>query len=213
MANRRHFGLATTWLPHLLGNSFTLLLPEIYAAANQVAGLSDRWSVEPQPTLAALRRTLDQLVRDNPDYVHYVAPVALAYIVSQPHFNIYRGRWGELNLWGFGLDSIPHSTTAYALTVLVYDGLDRLVANSDAGMRFKTPLQWLASHKIVTSGAVVLGATLIYETSEYLIHRAELKAANYDKSRINMLWSLKDALFDALSNGLGWAGAVLCRRL
>jgi hypothetical protein len=208
-ANHRRFGMATTWVPHLLGNSIALLLPEIYQVVDQLFDLGNR--LEPHPDLSALLASFEQLVRDNPNYVDYVAPAALAYVVSHPRFNIYRGEWGDLNLLGFGLDSIPHSMTAYALSKLVYDTIETVEANLQADMLVWPPVKWMANHKDLVSGAVIALLTLGYETSEYLIYKAELRARDHDISQINMMWSLRDTIFDVLSNCIGWAVAAWLR--
>ena len=44
-ANRRHYGLLTTWLPHTVGNTVALSLPEVTAALDIAArrlGIDDR---------------------------------------------------------------------------------------------------------------------------------------------------------------------------
>lgn len=207
-ANRRHFGLTTTWLPHLLGNTAALLLPEIYQLVFKKLGFDHFFGVAKNPTVSALQQSFEQLAPDNPDYLDYVAPVALAYIVSHPRFNIYRGKWGELNVLGFGLDSIPHCTTAYALSNLVYDTVETVAANAALDMPLQRPTKSLAAHKHLVTAGILASLTLIYETSEYLIHKSELRARNNDISRINMMWSVKDTVFDVLSNGIGWALAA-----
>lgn len=147
-------------------------------------------------------------MQDNPNYVDYVAPAALAYIVSHPHFNIYRGRWGEMELLGFGLDSIPHSTTAYALSTVGYDTIETVDRHAPADAAIHSYVRWMANHKTLVVGAVMAGLTIAYETSEYVIHKSELKARNNDINQINMMWSVKDTVFDVLSNILGWLAAV-----
>lgn len=209
-ANARHFGLPTTWAPHLVGNSVALLLPEIYGFIDEWLG--EQLRADQASSWAALQLGLEQLVRDNPDYIDYVAPAALAYIVSHPRFNIYRGEWGELNLMGFGLDSIPHSLTAYTFANLVHDTIDRVAANSRPEMAIWPWITWLNQHKILVSGAVLALLTAGYELSEYLIHKAELKARDNDLSQINMMWSIKDTVFDVISNGLGWALSAWLQR-
>ena len=211
-ANRRHFGMVTTWLPHLVGNSIALFLPELYRLLDNSLSLADRLPAEKYPTLAALRLSMDDVVRDNPDYVDYVAPAALAYIVSHPHFNIYRGSWGEKNILGFGFDSIPHSTTAYALSNLAFDGLAALDRHTRPDAIIQPVVQVTAKRKVLTVGAILAGLTLFYEMSEFLIHQAELKARNNDASQINMMWSVKDTVFDVFSNIIGWAVAAARQR-
>ncbi len=210
-ANRRHFGLATTWVLHLVGNTIALLLPEIYQVADRLFGLDDRLRADQHPTWSALRAACEQLVLDNPDYVEYVAPAALAYVVSHPRFNIYRGDWAELSIAGFGLDSIPHSTTAYALSKLIYDTIDVLERNVAPEMPIWPLVRWAAANRTLVTGIIMAALTLAFETGEYLIHRSELKARDYDVSQINMMWGLRDSVFDVLSNSVGWALATLRR--
>jgi hypothetical protein len=210
-ANRRHFGLATTWVPHLLGNSVALLLPELCRIADHLFQLDVRLDADQHPTAAALYACVKQLVLENMDYVDYVAPAALAYIVSHPRFNIYRGDWGELKLAGFGLDSIPHSTTAYAISELIYDSIEALERNTTAEIPLRPYVAWAAAHKTLVAGTIMAVLTLAYELGEYLIRQSELKARNYDESQINMMWSFRNTVYDVLSNGVGWAMATLRR--
>lgn len=211
-ANRRCFGLVTTWLPHLLGNTVALLLPEIYRLVERSFGLERGLNRRDHPDAALLRVTVERLVRDNPDYVAYVAPAALAYIVSQPRFNIYRGRLGRLNLLGFGLDSIPHAATAYALSNFAYDTLDELERNAAGSPALAPYIKRLASRKTVVVAGFIAALTLAYEAGEYYIHKSELKARDNDRSRINMMWGVGDTVFDGLSNMIGWALATWRRR-
>jgi hypothetical protein len=202
VANRRHFGLVTAWLPHLLGNSISLLLPELYTLVRRLF-----LPARPAPcsSWGALQRSFEQLVPENPDYVDYVAPVALAYIVSHPQFNIYRGEWGEWSLLGFGLDSLPHGATAYTLSNMVYDTVETVAVQTQPEMAIQPPTRWLARHKHLVSGGVLAFLTLVYETGEYIIHRSELKARDNDASQINLVWGIQDTFFDVLSNAIGWA--------
>lgn len=211
-ANRRHFSLATTWVPHLLFNSATLLFPEIYRGVDSLFHLSERLSTDQRSTWSALHATFGQLVLDNPDYIDYIAPATLAYIVSQPRFNIYRGGWAELDLFGFGLDSIPHSSTSYAFSNLIYDIIETLEGNTSANMSIRPYVKWAVTHKVLATGATIAGLTLAYEIGEYLIHKSELKARDHDVSRINMMWSLRDSVFDGVSNAIGWTLATLRRQ-
>jgi hypothetical protein len=208
-ANQRHFGLPTTWVIHLTGNSLALGLPEIYGALSQAARLDQR-AEEVGETALALHRAIAGLVRDNPAYVGYVAPLVIGYLVSHPRFNIYRGSWGELRLAGvIGLDSIPHATTAGALTVLIDDAIATLDRQLPVASALRPPVRWAAARRRwVSAGALAL-LTAIYETSEWLIHNAELRATGGDASRINMEWSLPDALADVGANFAGWLAVVL----
>jgi hypothetical protein len=200
--------MATTWLPHLLGNSLALLLPELYRLAERVFPSGQGPVAGQRSSSAALRETAAALVRDNPDYLDYVAPATLAYLVSHPDFNIYRGEWGKLELFGFGLDSIPHGATAYALSNLVYDTVERLEMQAQPGMAIWPPVRWMAGRKHLVAGVTIAGLTLIYETAEYLVYKSELRKKNNDASQINMVWGVKDTIFDVLSNGIGWAAAA-----
>lgn len=210
-ANRRHFGLATTWVPHLVGNSVALFLPELLGLFDRMFRLADRLPPERYPTAAALRRTAQDVVVDNPDYVGYVAPAALAYVVSHPQFNIYRGSWGEKSFLGFGYDSIPHSTTAFALSNLAYDTIAAAARHTPPRALIYPPVKAVAARRTLVVAAFLAGLTLFYEMSEYIIYRSELEARDHDISQINMMWSVKDTVFDVLSNTIGWALAVLRR--
>ena len=211
-ANHRHFRLPTTWVPHLTGNTLALLLPELYRLVDHTLHLEERWPRAEHPTWGPLLATLRELVVENPDYLDYVAPAALAYIVSHPRFNIYRGAWGELRLAGFGLDSIPHGSTAFALTNLLLDAIETLHDQTPPASVLAPWLRRLDENKILVSGLVLAGLTLLYEYGEYRIRQAELAATNYDESQVNMIWSLQDSIFDALSNALGWLTAIWRRR-
>jgi hypothetical protein len=204
-ANHRHFRLVTAWLPHLLGNTVSLLLPEWYGLARRLGlpGPSANGS-----SWGTLQRSFEQLVPENPDYVAYVAPAALGYIVSHPNFNIYRGEWGELSFLGFGLDSLPHGATAYGLSNLVYDTVETVETQAQPEAAIQPPADWLARHKHLIAGAVLAGLSFLYEAAEYLIHESELKARHNDPSQINLVWGVQDTIFDLLSNAIGWALAA-----
>ncbi|MFN8454866.1 MAG: hypothetical protein U0401_09395 [Anaerolineae bacterium] len=206
-ASRRRSSRVSAWLPHLIINSLALLLPEIYGLIRRRFQLAERLSPERQPSAAALRLTFEQVAADNPYYVAYPAPVALGYILSHPKVNIYQGKLGRLHFLGFGLDAIPHSLTALALSTLVYDTIEALESRVRPGMLIYAPLRRLAAHKTWVAASVLALLTLIYETAEYLVHRSELKA-NPDESRVTIVWGVKDTIFDLLANGLGWALAT-----
>lgn len=189
-----------------------LLLPEIYQLLDRSFGLERRLNGRDHPDAALLRLTVERLVRDNPDYVAYVAPAALAYIASQPRFNIYRGRLGRLNLLGFGLDSIPHAATAYALSNFAYDTLAELERNAEISPTLAPYVKRLASRKNLVAAGFIAALTLAYEVGEYYVHKSELKARDNDRSRINMMWGVEDTVFDGLSNMIGWALATWRRR-
>lgn len=210
-ANRRQFGLPTTWVLHLFGNSIALLLPELIRATDGLLTVEKDVDDARQDAGAwpAIYATLQELVVGNPDYVKYVAPTAAAYIVSHPRFNIYRGAWAELTWWGFGLDTIPHAATAYAFTRAVYDTLDALAPRLDEHSALHPYVTWAAAHRRLVTGSAIALLTLAYETGEFLIHRQELAARDHDVNRINMMWGLKDSIFDGISNAIGWAVAIL----
>lgn len=211
-ANQRHFRLPTTWVPHLTGNTFSLLLPELYRLVDHTLHLEERWPPQKHPTWGALLATFRQIVVENPDYLDYVAPAALAYIVSHPRFNIYRGDWGAIRVAGFGLDSIPHSSTAFALTNLMLDTIETLHSQTPSTSGLAPVLQWIEKNKFLVTGAVLAGLTIAYEYGEYRIRQVELEATHYDESRVNMIWSLQDCIFDSLSNAIGWLTAIWRRR-
>lgn len=213
-ANRRHYHLTTTWLPHLLTNSLSLLLPDLY----RLVAVRPHPPHCPRPTtqLRAERQTIQtvfaQLVHDNPAYVAYVAPLAAGYLLSHPQFNIYKGELGELRFAGFGLDAIPHSTTALALTMLSCDAALVAANNPHAAGLIAQILRWGAQHQVAFSALVLALATVIWEVGEYRIYRHEM-AQRGDMRLINMQWSVDDMLTDCASNGLGWILALAWRKL
>jgi hypothetical protein len=202
-ANRRFYGMKTTWLPHLLANSLTLLLPELSdLLAPRDQELAGGWR--------ALHTTLAAIVRDNPSYVAYVAPLAAGYLLSHPQFNIYKGALGELRLAGFGLDALPHIATAFALTALVGDSVHEAARNLSPASRLGALLGWSDQHQARLSAAVLAVATIGWELGEYLMHRSEL-AQRGDPARINMQWSVNDMVHDCAANFIGWGLATAWR--
>lgn len=199
-ANRRYYHMTTTWLPHLLTNTLSLLLPD---ALRRLFGR--------RPARNAVEAVLFRMARDNDDYVLYVAPLAAGYILSHPRFNIYKGDWAELRLMGFGLDSIPHSATAAALSALVQDSLNVVAEVDDESTVFSRALDTAARHAPLVSLGVLGALTAIWEYGEYRIHKAEL-AERGSAERINMQWSAADTRKDIVSNLLGWLLAVVMRR-
>jgi len=199
-ANRRHYHMATTWLPHLLTNTLSLLLPD---ALRRLFGRR-----RPRNAVEAV---MFRMARDNEDYVLYVAPLAAGYILSHPRFNIYKGDWAELRLMGFGLDSIPHSATAMALSALVQDSLSVVADVDDEGTLLSRALDTAARHSALVSLGVLGALTFIWEYGEYRIHKAEM-AERGSAELINMQWSAADTRKDILSNLLGWLLAALTRR-
>jgi hypothetical protein len=210
-ANRRHYRMTTTWLPHLLTNTVALLLPDLHRLlARRPAGTTGGPPTATGPAqLARLGSdTLAALVRDNPAYVAYVLPLAAGYLLSNPHFTIYKGRAAELRLGGFGLDALPHAATAFALTALVGDAL-RAASELSGGQA--GPLQAALRHEAAVTALALAAATLLWEVGEHRIHQHELGQRGSAEA-INMQWSPEDTLYDCLSNLLGWAAATLWRR-
>lgn len=211
-ANRRHYHMTTTWLPHLATNTFALLLPDVYrliapfgqcrTQAAEPAPLQNEWNT--------VQSIFTQLVEDNAGYVAYVAPLAAGYLLSHPQFNIYKGNMAELRLAGLGLDALPHSATAFALTALSCDTAAAVQHDDSARGKLATLLRWGAQHQILFSGAVLALATAIWEFGEHRIYRHEM-AQRGDMSKINMQWSMADMLSDCASNTIGWAAALIWR--
>ncbi len=210
-ANKRYFGLPTTWVIHLTLNSFSLFLPELLRLANVLLQLDARTKHE-RAFLATAHVTLRDAVVNNPNYALYVAPVALAYIVSHPRFNIYKGEFAKLRLFGFGLDAIPHSTTAFAFTNLMMDTLTLFRHNTPVNASWRELAERADEHSGNLAGAFLIGASAMYEAGEYVINQEELRETGGDESKINLVWSAQDMLFDVLSNALGWVAAVVVRK-
>ena len=197
-ANRRHYRMATTWLPHLLIDSLALLLPDLLRGPLAGAQRGPR---------AALRA----LVCENPRYALYVLPLAAGYITSSPRFNIYKGELGELRLAGFGLDAIPHTATAFALTALIGEAAEQAARHCRGDDALARLAAWGEQRPALLAGLALALATLVWEAGEYRIYRHELGRRG-SREAINMQWSLEDTLFDCLSNALGWAAAAAWRR-
>lgn len=211
-ANRKFFGLPTTWVFHITLNSFVLFLPEILSGANKVLNLDER-AKQKCDLITTVHGTLQDAVVNNPNYALYTAPVALAYTVSHPQFNIYKGELGELRLFGFGLDAIPHSLTSFAFANLMIDTLTAFRRNTPVNASWRTMAEHAEEHSGNIAGAFLVGASVLYEGGEYAIHEQEMRETGGDVSKINLVWSVRDTLFDILSNTLGWLAAVLlCRR-
>jgi hypothetical protein len=198
-ANRRHYHMQTTWLPHLLTNSLSLLLPDAMRA------------LLPRRPRNEVEQILACMARDNDDYVVYVAPLAVGYILSHPKFNIYKGDWAQIRLAGFGLDAIPHSATAMALTALVIDSARVTAEVENSPTLLSRLIDWAGNHAALTSLGVLGALTLIWEYGEYGIHQHEM-ALRGDATQINMQWSAEDTAADVASNLIGWAAGVVLRR-
>lgn len=203
-ANRKQFGLATTWVIHLTGNSIALLLPDILRLADRIVPPGD----SPDSVVDRVRAFLNETVVENPDYVGYVAPVALAYTVSHPRFNIYSGAIGAKRVLGFGADSIPHSATGFSLTSFIHRMLEAAPSYVPGTTRFGRAIRSLARNLKATSAGVIAALTVAYETAEFVINRIELADAKGDESKINMHWDVKNTVTDILSNAAGWLTAT-----
>ena len=211
-ANERHFGLPSTWVFHTVGNTITLLLPDLLRAATRAGRREGAPSDGHAGRLAPIERTLRDLVAGNPAYVLYVAPLALGYIVSHPRFNIYKGEWAELRVAGFGLDSIPHATAAWALTALIMDAIDTLAGHIPPTAPEVDLARWAEARRGTIAAATLGLLTIGYEAAEWAIHNAELRATGGDPSRINMEWSLPDTVLDVAANLGGVTLALALRR-
>lgn len=210
-ANRKYFGLPTTWVFHLTLDSFILFFPEILKGTNKLLQLDAR-AKQNRDLITTVHGTLNDAVVENPNYALYVAPVALAYTVSHPNFNIYKGDYAEIRLLGFGLDAIPHSLTAFAFTNLVIDTLAAFRKNTPPDAAWRGLAEFGDDHATAVAGTFLIGASAAYELGEYEIHNEELRETGGDESKINLVWSAQDTLFDIMANTLGWVVAALLRR-
>lgn len=210
-ANRKFFGLPTSWVFHITLNSFLLFLPEIVRGTNRILQLDAR-AKHKRDLITTAQQTIQNAVVENPNYALYVAPVALAYIVSRPNFNIYKGDLAKLRLSGFGLDAIPHFLTAFAFTNLMIDILAAFRRNTPVNASWRELAERADEHSENLAGAFLVGASALYEAGEYAIHEEEMRETGGDESKINLVWSAQDTLFDVLSNTLGWAAAVVLQR-
>ena len=204
-ANRRHYRMPTTWLPHMALNTAALLLPDLL----RLAGASAQPHAD--GLLGLARAALARVARDNPWYVWYIAPFTAGYLTSHPQFDIYKGDLGELRLAGFGLDAIPHALTAAALTLLAGDPL--LAAADVAGSDGPAArvLQAAAGQRAAATGLLLALLTLAWEAGEWLALRYELEHCA-DPGLVNMQWSVPDMLRDCAANAAGWAAACALRR-
>lgn len=209
-ANRKYYNMPTTWVFHLTLNSFILFLPEIYRGVSKLFRLNAR-ATKKRDFISAAHGMMQDAVVDNPNYALYVSPVALAYTVSHPNFNIYKGKMAELRLFGFGLDALPHSSTAFAFTQLAADALHAFRNNAPRDAKWYPYAERADQHSVVVAGALLAGASALYETGEYAIHQEELRETGGDAEKINLVWSAQDTLFDLMSNTLGWLAAALVR--
>lgn len=204
-ANRRHYRMPTTWLPHLALNTAALLLPDLLRLAG--ANTEPRDGDGP---LALARGVLARVALDNPAYVWYIAPFTAGYLTSHPQFDIYKGDMGRLRLAGFGLDAIPHTLTAAALTLLAGDTL-RAAADAAGDGPASRVLQAAAGRRPAATGLLLALLTLAWETGEWLALRYELEHCP-EPGLVNMQWSVPDMLRDCAANAAGWAAACALRR-
>lgn len=206
LRNRKEYGVATAWLTHLAGNSVTLLLPDLMRL------LPDALFTSSSDLTGALLRTVRRRVWEDPNYAGYAAPLALGFIASHPDYSIYHGRLGELSVYGFGLDSLPHSAAAYGLTRLLSETVLTLQHELPARHRLRRPVHQIAQHVDLLAALSLLLVTLAWETSEYLAHHAEMEATGRPAEEVNMQWSLADSITDTISNALGMGAAMLVSR-
>lgn len=210
-ANRRHYRMTTTWLPHLAMNSFALLLPDLLRHALPAARV-DRCDAAgpPQELVRVTAATLQALVCENRAYVGYVAPLAVGYLLSHPEFNIYKGEWGEMQLAGFGFDALPHAAAGFALSAAVIDALREAAYHAAGGGSAASAFRWAAAHSRVLAFVALALVTAVWEVGEYRVHKHEL-AQRGDVSQINMQWSFDDSLTDVIANLAGWLAAAWWR--
>lgn len=195
-ANRRHYGMTTAWLPHLAANSLSLLLPDVIRP----------WM--PRRPTSAVVRVAQDMIAENDTYVAYVAPLAAGYILSHPSFNIYKGDMAEIRVAGFGLDALPHSATAMALTMLVEDTVESATRARPENRFLRALVRWCAERPALTSLGVLALVTFGWEYAEYKVNKHEM-AIKGSAEDINMQWSVDDTAHDVASNMLGWlAGAI-----
>lgn len=213
--NRREYHMATTWLPHLATNTLSLLLPDIYRLMiRRKRGSSTRAPDRPQSLPREVRdligATLTTMLCDRPGYVLYVTPLAFGYLLSGPWLNIYKGALAKKRLFGFGLDALPHATTAFALTALVRDTA-RTIGELSASTRFLGAYgSQIERHQTGLSAIALALATLAWELGEHRIYQYEL-AKRGSLERINMQWSVADAAYDCAANVIGWLLATAWR--
>lgn len=216
-ANRRHYRMTTTWAPHLLMNTLTLLLPEIYRACTSRC-LQPARPLQTTPTISGvaanghiIHTTLMTMVCDNPRYAIYVTPLAAGYLVSHPRFNIYKGAWAAKEFAGLGLDALPHISAAFALTALVHDTARTAAGIATNQHPLDRLLQWCNQHHRLVSATVLALVTAVWEIGENRVYHYEL-AQRGDPAAINMQWSRRDMLQDCAANAIGWVLALVYDR-
>ncbi len=200
-ANRREYHMQTTWLPHLVTNTLTLLLPDLLR-------LLVPKNKQPSNIVGQLAV---RMIRDNDNYVIYVIPLAAGYLLSHPRFNIFKGELAEISLLGLRLDAIPHGATGFALTASVCDTLDIAAQLGETPNRLSHLVKRMSRHPAAISFGLLATLTFIWEFGEYRVHKHEL-ALRGDITKINMMWSVEDTARDVAANFLGWVGALILRR-
>ncbi len=202
-ANRREYRMTTTWLPHLVVNSISLLLPDALCLLVPAKR-------KPNNLVEAV---MDDMVRDNPKYVTYVFPLAAGYILSHPRFNIFKGDMGDIRIGGLGLDAIPHSATGFALTALVHDTLETAAEiQPPSTSPLSRLIHTLNRRPALVSLGILSALTFFWEYGEYSVHQHELELRDGDITKINMMWSAEDTARDVVANFLGWAAALVLKR-
>jgi hypothetical protein len=207
-ANRRHYRMPTTWLPHLALNTAALLLPDLLRLLKASRPQGD--PAPPATTAGAVRAAVVEVVAHNRAYGLYVMPFSTGYLLSHPRFDIYKGPLGELRLAGFGLDAAPHAATALALTLLAGDTLRAAAGQVCSGGPLARLLCWAARRRALSTGTLLALLTLVWESGEWLALRYELDRRG-DPALTNMRWSVPDALRDCAANAAGWALACVLR--
>ncbi|MBX3063164.1 MAG: hypothetical protein KF726_09315 [Anaerolineae bacterium] len=210
--NRREYRMITTWLPHLVANTASLLLPDALRRLFP-AKQSSNTAPPAHSELEIIERTTQASISENPHYAGYVTPLALGYILSHPRFNIYKGEWAEKRFAGLGLDALPHGATAFGLVSLVCETAENAAEIFPRSNPLFPLVRWASQHSTVFSGLILAVATLIWESGEYRIHQQELRLRDGDITKINMQWSLDDTVRDCIANFLGWAAACTFRAL
>jgi hypothetical protein len=200
-ANRREYHMQTTWLPHLVTNTLTLLLPDVTRVLIPHGKTPSN----------AIGEVMVRMVRDNDNYVMYVIPLAAGYILSHPRYNIFKGELAEMNIAGLRLDAIPHSATGFALTAIVCDTLSTASTLKARPGPLTALVQQTSRYPSLISFGVLAALTFVWEFGEYRVHQHEM-ALRGDITKINMMWSVGDTVRDVLANMLGWAAALLVRR-
>jgi hypothetical protein len=205
--NRKEYGVPTAWLTHLVGNTITLLLPDKIRLVRRM-----RLPAPSDPAILAILRTIDQRAREDQRYAAYVAPLALGFIASHPDYSIYHGRMAEHQIMGFGLDSVPHASAAYALVRLLSQSIVSLHQELPGDHALAEVVEWAAEHVDLVMLAVIAAVTLVWEVGEYQAHHAEIAATGRSPEEVNMQWSLSDTVTDSIANLAGTLAAIAVRR-